>query len=36
LALVNHLVLLRQDSADVIANPAPHMQANTHTSVVPP
>ena len=34
-AVLNHLVLLRQDSAEVIANPAPHMQAKTHTSVVP-
>ena len=28
---VNHFVLLRHDSADVMAKPAPHMQANTHT-----
>ena len=35
LALVNHLFLFRQDSAEVIANPAPQPHANTHTSTEP-
>ncbi len=35
LARVNHLVLMRQDCADVNANPAPHPQAKIHTSVPP-
>ncbi len=32
---MNHFVLMRHECADASAKPAPHMQANSHTRVLP-